>query len=448
MNLYYIKVGDKYITKLIILIVVNLLLIIPLFSFKGFRKYYEYRFNSTIIFFTYALGYLIAIIGKIRIGKTTLMSGLSHVAQIVIQNRLNSKMEFIRNIFYFIDFQEFEQIVLYCYLEQKLNLKDITDFIIDYYKLDSNELYFNFLEFEVIKDLVFDYIDAFYKIYIRNQYVYSKTRFYSHITNKTNIQYNLNWTKIKEAFKKKEYIIEDDMVELIDEATDELGASFQYEDMKDESGAKEYRRKYGHIHRERNYMIISKQDASDEIKRYRTLTQSNIQIIEKVDVVGNFRLSNKLINLIKNFVNHFHKFKWNCIAIFKGMIYSEDRNKYIEEKFKGKYIGKSLINYLTYIEKFLFSKSYCKFKCRLYDNAQDVGKIDEKYYIEYKLVIPLQFCFGCFSTHEYSYIQNELINNSKLKFEDLEQSLMFIDPNKKYFEDDSNSFGGDVDYEY
>lgn len=422
---------------LILFIIIDVLLILPFLMLSGYRKYYEYSYNSSIGYCKYKLGYLISICGKIRIGKSTLMSGLSHVFQIIIMGNNNEIMKDVRNDFYFIDFNEFEKVILDSYYrENNHDLDLITDILLLKYDFNGDHLKYNFLNFENVKQLLKNYVESYYVIYIRDQYVYSKSKIYSHITNKMNLEYDLNWTKIKEAYWNKNYVIYDNFVELIDEASDDIGAGNQYEDRKDESGAKEYRRKFGHIHREKNYMITTKQDSSDEIARYRRLNQSNIEIENKVNVIGNFKKINYFINKTISFVDSFNRFRFKLLAIFRGIIDSDERDQFVNVKLKGKIFGRKLEYKFTFLQKFLFSKSYCEFNCNIYQKEEDVGKENtnsKHYYDDFTFIIPLKYCFGCFNTHEYSYIENELIKNSKIHFEDLEQALMFNEVNKSYF---------------
>ncbi|QVK17353.1 hypothetical protein KHQ81_10875 [Mycoplasmatota bacterium] len=420
-----------------LLILFDILMVLPILVLFRYRKYYENLFNFSVGYCKYRLGYLISICGKIRMGKSSLLSGLSHVFQIIIMGNNNEIMKEVRNEFYFIDFNEFEKVISDCYYRENINDLDlITDKLLLKYNLFGDYLKYNFLNFESVKQLIKNYVEAYYVIYIRDQYVYSKTRVYSHITNKMNLEYDLDWTKIKEAYRNKNYAIYDNFVELQDEATDELGAANQYEDMKDESGAKEYKRKYGNMHREKNYMITSKQDSSDEIARHRRLYQTNIEIVNKVNVIGNFKKINYFINKILSFVDSFNRYRFMILALLKGIIDVDEREQFINVKLKGKVFGRKLEYKLTFLQKFLFSKSYCEFNCNIYQKEEDVGKENTNsrhYYDDYTFVIPLAYCFGCFNTHEYSYIESELIKHSDVHFEDLQQALMFNRVNKSYF---------------
>lgn len=423
-------------TYLIVLIVINFILLSPFLFINFSVTYQKYQFNNSIFYAQYALGYLLSIIGKIRIGKTSLLSGLSHLFQIVIINKNQETIDDIQKIFYFIDFNDFDNILFTEFLNDNNDFNDLTNIILNLYEFNGDHLVYDFLSFKKVKQYIYDYIEAFHTLNIRQQYVYSKTFIYSHITNKANLKYNLEWTKIKEAYKNKRYGIYDNFVELIDESTDDLGAGNNFDDIKDETGAKEYRRKYGHLHREKNYFITTKQDSTDEVKRFRNLTQSNIEIIEKVNIVGSFKMLNYLLNKLKGIPDTVNNIRFNIIAVFKGLIEDEKRLPYLNRKNKSTQFGKKFQNKIYYIQKFLFSQSYCSFKTNIYLNEQDVGKENSKnkiYYEPFNFVIPLRYCFGSFNTHQFQYIQDELINNSTLKLDDLDKSIMFKSIDETYF---------------
>lgn len=432
---------------LIVLIVLNIALILPFILIKIPSIYYKYLFNYTIYYVENFLGYIIAIVAKIRTGKTTLLSGLSHILQIIIIKKNQKIMEDIRNILYYLNFNDVEYVILKSYEDGINDLNDIANIIISLFDLDPDHLYFDFLEFKPLKELIYDYVEAFYVVNIRQQYVYSRTYIYSHITHKANIKYNLEWTKIKDSYKNKNYAIYDNIVELIDEYSDEFGAGKNWEELKDESGAREYRRKYGHLHRERNYFIYTKQDSSDEVKKYRDITQSHLQIVDKVSVVGNYLVFNKFLNLLYNLPNKINNFRFNLLAIFKGYFSYDQRQSYIEYKLKGSRFGKKFQYKIYTIKRFLFTQSYCQFNIRHYRNEEHVGKENTENHLKYepvKFIIPLRYCFGTFTRFEYNYIQKQLLENSELEFEDLIEATMFIDNDKKFFEEEM----GAVYYEY
>lgn len=429
---------------LITLIILNLLLLFPLLLITIPNTYYKRLFNYTLYYCQNFLGYVIAIVAKIRTGKTTLLSGLSHVFQLIIINKNNKIMEDIRDILYYINFNELEYIIIDQFTNDNQDLNYITDVIIDYFELDGNRLYYDFLEFKPIKQLIYDYVEAFYVVNIRQQYVYSKTYVYSHITHKPNLKYDLNWTKIKEAYNNKNYSIFDNMIELIDEYSDDFGYGNNWNDIKDETGAREYRRKYGHLHKEKNFFIYTKQDSSDEVKKIRNLTQSHLYITEKVKVVNNFSLLNNFLQKLYELPNKINIYRFTIQAMIKGYFTKEKRESYIDYKLKETKFGKKFQYKIFTIKRFLFSLSYCQFIIRNYYNEEDVGKENTEnkhYYDPLRFVIPLKYCFGTFTRFEFNYIQQQLIENTNIDFEDLIESTMFP-KNKRYFDEPIEQIGG------
>lgn len=433
---------------LIILIILNLLLLLPILMFSIPNAYYRHLYNYTIYYCQNFLGYIISIVAKIRTGKTTLLSGLSHVYQLIIIQKNQQIMEDVRNVLYHLDWNQVECFILEAYDHGIRELDQLANLVLSFFSLDGNQLYYDFLEFKPVKELIRDYVEAFYVVNIRKQYVYSRTYFYSHITHKSSLVYDYDWIKIKESYRNKTYAIFDNMIELIDEYSDEAGYGKNFEDMKDESGAREYRRKYGHLHRERNYFIYTKQDSSDEVKKYRDITQSHLQIVEKVKVVGAFPVLDRLLAWIYDFPSRINYFRFTLMAFLRGYFTLERREPYLENKLKSNQFGKKLQHKVYTIRRFLFSHSYCQFNIRHYYEAEHVGKENHDgwiYYEAVRFVIPLRYCFGTFTRYEYNYIQKQLLHRSEIDFEDLIESTMFPDENKKYFEFEET---GAVYYEY
>lgn len=432
---------------LLIIIIIDMILLLPLIIYLTSNKIYKNRFYSSIYYSKNHLGYLISISGKIRTGKTSLMSGLSHIYQISIINDLHDLMDKIKLKFPKLNFNQINYIIDKNLLKDKTDkislnydLELIADLIIDFFDLDSDSLNYSFIDFKSVKQFIIDYTEAYIILNYRNQYVFSKTSFYSHITNKNNYELDLSWLKIKEAYENKNYVLQKFSVQLIDEATDDMGAELNKKDIDDESGSKEFRRKYGHIFKETSRLITIKQDSTDEVARYRRLYQSNIDIIDKVKVVKNYPKTNKFINRFIDLINSFYINYFNLKGILKRILNKDDRSSYIDFNLNRPLKLKRSISKLKFIQDFLFSQSYVKFDTNVYADEDDVGKentASKKYYEPFTFIIPLKYCFGSFSTHEFSYIQDELIKNSEKTLDDLDLSLLFAKEDTKYFKNET-----------
>ena len=268
--------------------------------------------------------------------------------------------------------------------------------------------------------------------------------FYSHVTASFNYDYKLDQQKIFDAFSNRDYAIYDYMIELIDEASDEIGANKRFEDIKEESGDKEYRRKYGQIHQERNRMISTKQDVKDEIKRFRTLTQSNLWLPNKIDIQGNFKFTYELIESSIDLIFKIYK----VIKLFIPYMYKKFTNKdfkdleyetYKSQAFEKVNIERNIRNKLLHIKWFFKSIGYNHYEIWNYPSEDDVKKRDPIYYDKLKFYIPTIYCFGTYETHFYRMIQDELLKISETQSTEINNFL-----NPSYFKDEE-MIGGDID---
>lgn len=436
----------------IILAILNLILIIPFIIVNRESKFLQNSFHSTIYYYKNKLGFIVSINGDIRMGKTSLLSGLSSVAQISIIQDLQELLEDTKKILYKFSFNEIDDILIDYYLsftyKDKENYPDfdyIVDLLIDHLEIESKTNIYNFIGNIGSRKLLIDYAQALFVLNIRNNYVQSKTPFYSHITGTYNLELNLDWLKIKEAYKNKDYAILDWVVILIDEITDEASASEWQSDVKDISGAKEYRRKFGQIHQERNRIISTKQDILDEIKKYRNLTHSHIQIDEKVSTTGNY-------NFIYNFVE-----KWFKLQLFFNKQYQKVKYLFIRKKFNkisfndyyywylNEYnITRRKSNYLYYLKQFLKSIGYNRYYGRILKRAEDIEKVTADVE-EFYFFIPTIYCFGTYDTHLYKSMQTDLINISNSITKEIIPEL-----NPKFFEEEigNNEVKGVDDFEF
>lgn len=412
-------------TNLIVLYVFNFILVLPLFIVRTNALKYTIRFQRTIGYVKHVLGWIIGINGPIRMGKTSLLSGLSSVSQIIIMNDINELLTRTMRIFKHIDFNKLNNFLFDLFSEYDTDhvhdFEAITDQILSIYSLDGEKLHYTMIGQIKVKKLILDYIFAFYCLHIRNNFVQSKTPFYSNVTHTFSKELQTKWLGIREAYKNKDYAILDYMVLLIDETTDEAGAMSYLDDVKDEAGSKEYRRKFGQIHQERNRIITTKQDVMDEVKRYRNLTHSNLMIDEKVTVVGQYSWIYKIIEFITNIpLILLYMFKIYPKVIIRTLlfvisfgfikrIYIQDLKVYYYQKTG---LKRNIENKLYYYKNFFTSIGYNHYYGYILKRAEDVEKstADRD---EFTFYIPTTYCFGTYDTHHYKEMQEELLNISE-----------------------------------
>lgn len=411
---------------LLFLIVTNFILLMAPIYLVGLSKVYRmmFKMSSKIAL---GFGYLIGINGDIGAGKTSLSSGLSHVYQMDFSNRIDKLMYEYQRLFSDIDFEEFNSIVVY--ILRNSGIKEI-DFIIqvlfEKYGLNDYPIY-NFLNFTSVYELTKSYITAINAIE-RNNFVASKTRFYSRITGSVNLDYDISNQDLYKVFESGEYFIEDYLVELIDEAQDDNSAANWRQ--QEETGRKQYRNKFRHIHEQNNRMIGIKQDASDEVKKQRSLYQTNILITSDME---NIFIYEKLYKMIKWFYS-FEDSLYRIVSVqlpyaiywLKNILSYEkiSYDSYFRRKYRKPSVLRNVDNRLLYVKWFLASLNYNVFYVSIASNPDDLET--ETKARKARLVIPAIYCFT-YPRFEFNDIQTALMSKST-KEQSIERNL-FKNPN-------------------
>lgn len=441
--------------KLIITAIITLILALPLLLTFVSRTFLNKMFEIAL-HYAKKLGFLQSINGVIRVGKTSAQSGLKHLYEIDIQQNLIKIILQTKQVFNYIDFRILDHMI-----EERLNeiwkgefklgisyqieFDNLTQDIINWFKeIELKDLkstiIFNFTSAKKSEKYIEDYVFAYFCLNYRKNYVLSKTPIYSHITGSMSYQLDPEEFKINDSYNMRKYAIYDYMVMLVDEYSDDFSASARYDDMKETSGVKDYLRKFGQIHQERNRLITTKQDVKDEIKKLRNLTQSNLWIPIKVEQRGTSRMLYKFIKFIYSswfrfydltivlfrYIKQKHKISnilLNILIYITYLIfllpiylftsYSFEFPEFKEFDYKRINIKRHIEHRLLHIDWFLFSVGFNKYEMWNYASEEDVKKRDPSTYEKLMFYIPIQYCFGTYDTHYWSMIQKELLTHSQ-----------------------------------
>lgn len=393
----------------IVLGVINALLIAPIIISISQDKLYKYLFDNSRIKAS-EFGYIISLVAGIRTGKSSLQSGLKHIFELELQDKILDIFNLIKIILNKIDFNKLND-----YLDKNIlsynDFDKLTSELMEELKI-SDVFIFDYLTFKKTSELIYSYVYCYYVYYFRNNYVMSKTKIYSQVTGNFNLYYDVDNQKINEAYLNKSYDIEDYMIELLDELTDEFGASKRYYDMKEEDGAKEYRRKLGHLHQETNRIITTKQDASDEIKKYRTLNNTEVEILKKVKLIGNKKRIQDTLDLFIKICYFLRN-----IRVFFNWLFKKKLRKdigffdYLDKLKNINSFTKQLERKVYFFKKLLDSKGYCKFPTRVFTSNKDIESSSNYHKITF--IIPAMYCFGTYNNFEFNFIQKDLLTQSK-----------------------------------
>jgi len=402
---------DTQLIILIILLLIYLSLLLVSFVSFGQTKFYQYKFHKTQNK-TNEFGYLQGISGKISAGKTSLASGLSHVYQLNLLNRIQKLLKEYQMYLHRINFSQFnDRVFELLSIHGIKNYYIITDKLLDEFSLNDIPVY-NYLNFTTMREMTKSYVIAFAAL-LRNNFVASKTRFFSRITNTMNLDYDITQQDIYKIFETGDYFVEDYLVEIIDEAQDD-NASANWREQ-ETTGRKQYRNKYRHIHEQNNFMIGIKQDESDEVKKQRTLYQTNIKIVDKVQVVFVYRYLYKIFEWLYRFEDapyRFLKLRLPYAFYYLKNLLSYDKysfQAYCDARYDKPSITRNVDHKLLFLRWFLESLSYNVFHVEIAHDADDLSKESKVDSIE--LVIPTIYCFT-YPRFEFNKIQSDLLEKS------------------------------------
>ncbi len=398
-------------TLFIVLMIISNLILLATISIPFFYQFssvfIKQKYHKSIQYVKEVLGYLMTIFGKIRVGKTSNASSIIHICTILFQQSLTELIHKTKVLFKTIDFNMMDDYIFSLFAAtqfEQINFEDVTGKVIELFQIDSNGHYFDFIKDRSVHELIYDYVVGVYVLYVRNNYVMANIPIFNRITGNYSFQLETRWLEVRNAYDKKDFGIDDYMILFIDEITDDKGASMWTQDAKDESGYKEYLRKFGQYHQERNRLISTKQDAFDEVRKNRNLTQSNIHMMSKVKTIHTNRFIFRLIQMTyssklfmyKSWINF--KFILKVIRspkMIKG--FKSHRAMFMDKEFSSVNYERNVMNRLFFWDQFLFSFGYNVYQMKNYADVEDVGKKDEGE--EFVLVAPVIYGFGTYETH-------------------------------------------------
>lgn len=395
-----------YLLSILLTFIFIFLLAIP-FIIAGQSKYFDYLFSKTVKYCKESIGSLISVDGKIRFGKTSLAVALGHVYALISQMQLSDKIREIKIIFKILDFN-----LIDAFIESSIVPDQV--FGIDYNALAKTmfnqlDLSFyghvnDFINDKSTIDIFAEYIESYVILNIRNNYNVSNISVFNRVTMNYNFKLDPEWLAMNYAFENHNFALENHMTILVDEKSDDGGAAKHYDEAQDQSGRKEFLRKFGQLFRETNHLITTKQNVLDEIKQHRLLTQSNIFVSERVKTVKTghfmykllerFMMTKLLIYRFKTFIKIVFKIN---IRLFKFSQVIQLYRQYREQYFNLINIERNTLNTLYFWKKLFFYFGYNVYATNVYEDADDVGKktVGETF----QFVIPVRYAFGNYQTH-------------------------------------------------
>ena len=395
----------------IILLIVYLIIIIPFLILRISSDYYEKQFYNSYYYFTkIRTGEVLGVSGLMKTGKTSLSSVLSVIFQMDLIDKINNLFEITTLLLTNVNIDELNSIIA-ALLSKTDDIKEIGNFIMFNLQIKEYPLYL-FGETFTSKELLNDYIEAFDAMYVRANFVYSKTRFYSPLMKKLNMYFDIKQMRINEAFNSNKFDLGRYSILIHDEASDDKSASEWQEFIK--SGSKTFINKIRHIFKETTHLITIKQDATDEVKKERQLIHTSIHLYKPLKIINKKLMLRKVVKIINDFPFMFYRFfKIRIPFVFSFIKYLIKNRMILSYKTYYKEFGKNVTRLrehnktMFYFDKFFDSLNCICFYARVYDNADDVGSKNSDLYEEIKIISPIKYAFT-YPKFEFDHIYDEL----------------------------------------
>ena len=181
------------------IIFISLLVIVFLISFYcAVSIYWHKRFEKKCDQSKYlvsSLGYNIAVSGPKGSGKSTTCAAFAHIITMYYIWKIRTTLNSIRKKLYFLNFNFIEQSFIYFLNELSLlesppsktwyydeAIEKTVTLVLSAYKNSLNEFYINFVDIEIKRELLEDYLLNFLVLNFRRKFVVSTSGFFNRIS--------------------------------------------------------------------------------------------------------------------------------------------------------------------------------------------------------------------------------------------------------------------------
>lgn len=395
-----------------------LLIIVGFVVIKYFitRIYYLYRFYRSYEQLD-EIGLINTVSGKIGAGKSILCSCFTQLLTFKIINKLQANMEEIERILIEVDFVKVENLIS----KHQLTIDNFNDkfiYLLNEYRIFDNrfkdklvnrlsDVYFDYINYKDRTKLLKRWVECYLHLN-RSSYVFANVRVFNHVTSSYSYPFKNEWThlKITDEFPlvKNSIFFEDDK--------SLYSNNLQFmKKLHEDTGSDTFMRLFRHLFEEKSYYIVSLQDVDRWIKHEREISTNHIYVNSSYVVAG-YSIFNFLLDVIEKF---FNIILWFLKKVYKNDRYYNNLNFFKKLNFK-----------LDLFRKKLFSKTYVKSECYIYDDIDKVGKEikeDDTTSYKFSFVAPVYYFFGNLNTHEFHEVYQYVYGNSKNKYCDLTEFL-------------------------
>ena len=384
------------------------------------------------------LGTNISLVGATGDGKTTTGAGISnYLIEIIIGNCL-SRMDKIRKQLYYINFNLLQQIyVQYLDIYSDFDLALLK--VLDYYESeDKLDIYStDYLSVESAYQLVRDYILYFNIANIQKSFIFSKGYFIDRVTCNISKLFDSSSIELRNVLSEKNFQMAPGLIIFDDEKSLERGNVYSNNKDIKLSGSKEFFALLRNMFKELSYHVVMKQQSDDEVKQERVLINASLMIFDRKDFISSFPLLKFFISfplkIIKLFIDLY--------GLFYDFFHSNEKKKYgpFVKRYNNKFNLLRRLEYMTYMSCSLLSSiSYIRVRMFRYYRSDDVGKRTPNTFDRLILYFPIQYCYGCIDTWEYSQSAYPIFDAARINHIDASVSKFDSSPRldrvKKIFE--------------
>lgn len=390
----------------------------------------ELRFRKALIDtemnIKYKFGYTMYIFGPIRVGKTTLMAALQNILTKELRNVAIKNIQSVKEQIIEVDYRKVDEILEECFF-QEVFYKDAARILQERFpQLLTGSINDKInLKIDYIK-LLERYVEAYYSL-LRNNYVYSPKvlPIFNRITHTWSMKYEGSNLKLKEAYDNQDFNITRYSIICFDEKgldQDKKNTS-TFANASVDDGFNEALKIFGNAGKELMYLITTNQEYSQYLKSERTLFVSNIEVCSN-RVLPRFKILMILITYLKNIVNFIYF--WAKFFHFGSI----NRNSYVNKK----NIFKRALRRLALWQSDVYSKAIIRYDIKLYKDGSSIGKENapgKENYEELSLYFPVTYAFGNIDSHIYSFIFDELMDESLIQYYSNDVNSQDLSPEEK-----------------
>lgn len=401
------------ISLLIKLIVMFVFLVKIVYLMQKEIKGKEYLINDTYEKVD-KLGCVTSVNGKQRSGKTLTVVLLVHTKIILLQEKLQQRLDKIISCYVEFDFNVINE-TLDKYFESGINYS--TEYIyLEMFK-GLKGVSFDFLNMRSVEKDLKDYIDFYYILNYRNNYILSNFHIFCRIT-LTNSKFLDNDTlELKNLYKTMNYRLDRALIIVRGEMNVENGnVNSNNKEMKT-SGIKELYSLIGNMYEELTSIITDKQINEDEFIGTRRLEVTRLDMNSCNEIIYNFDFLQKCIDKWLKFQYWLFTFK------YKFIFSKRRRNEKIERSYlkaNNRYRKKEF--FWNGIKSFFNAQGLIVINVDITENKKTTENVE--------LVFPVKYGYGTYQTHDYTCVHQELSRISKTSFIESEDNIRFDSPQK------------------